>query len=297
MSLFGNHLGSPSNPPEEVFVGNGSAAAPSLSFGLDPDTGLYIASANNLGFSTGGTQRAVLTSGLFEFSNSTQIAAVLGSNTAPGYAFFNDLNTGLYSPGADIVSITAGGLEIARFQNGATDVLEMRNSSVILNSDGSAGAPGYTFANDVDTGLYRVGSNQLGIAAGGVHVAQFTATGSSDGVQYQPFSFSGGSGFGGSGTGNGSIFLRTTASVSTTPTIITGSEYGFIVVNGVTGGGAAIFTDFLLSHYNSVPTLVTAKNSGGPAARTYALSGDQITLAMGSGTYNIAVTFFRCQIR
>src|SRR4051812_13867554 len=44
-------------------------------------------------------------------------------------------------------------------------------------SNGTAGAPSIAFASDPDTGLYRVGANQLGIAAGGTKVGQFDANG------------------------------------------------------------------------------------------------------------------------
>lgn len=40
---------------------------------------------------------------------------------------------------------------------------------------GSAGTPGIGFATDTDTGIYRVGANQLGIASGGAAAAFFTA--------------------------------------------------------------------------------------------------------------------------
>jgi hypothetical protein len=38
-------------------IGNGSAAAPSLSFSGDAITGLYLAASGQLGFSTGGSNR------------------------------------------------------------------------------------------------------------------------------------------------------------------------------------------------------------------------------------------------
>jgi len=41
-------------------------------------------------------------------------------------------------------------------------------SGVIKASDGSAPAPSYTFTNDIDTGLFRVGTNNIGVTTGGV---------------------------------------------------------------------------------------------------------------------------------
>lgn len=48
---------------------------------------------------------------------------------------------------------------------------------VLAMGDGGAGAPTYTFIGDTDTGIYRVGANQLGIASGGVLIATIDATG------------------------------------------------------------------------------------------------------------------------
>lgn len=44
-------------------------------------------------------------------------------------------------------------------------------------SDGTAAAPQFTFFNDVDTGLYRAGANDLGITTGGSQVVDVNPTG------------------------------------------------------------------------------------------------------------------------
>lgn len=44
-------------------------------------------------------------------------------------------------------------------------------------SSGSAALPSLTFGTDTDTGAYRVGANELGLAAGGVLAEKLTATG------------------------------------------------------------------------------------------------------------------------
>lgn len=45
-------------------------------------------------------------------------------------------------------------------------------------ANGTVAAPALTFGTDTDTGLYRIGANNPGIAAGGVLAQQWTATGS-----------------------------------------------------------------------------------------------------------------------
>src|SRR5512139_886097 len=48
--------------------------------------------------------------------------------------------------------------------------------TVGLQSDGSVGAPSCAFSADTDTGLYRIGANDIGIAAGGVKVTDISTT-------------------------------------------------------------------------------------------------------------------------
>jgi microcystin-dependent protein len=47
----------------------------------------------------------------------------------------------------------------------ANDLIEL--ISRVKGPDGSASLPVFTFANDLDTGIYRVGTNQIGITTGG----------------------------------------------------------------------------------------------------------------------------------
>lgn len=53
-----------------------------------------------------------------------------------------------------------------------------QTSAVLLAVDGAVGAPAYSYASDPDSGMYRVGSNNLGFTAGGTLVmrAQFAGT-------------------------------------------------------------------------------------------------------------------------
>ena len=273
--------------------GFGSVSTPGYGFTGDEDTGMYRVASDIIAFSAGGVRRFVVSgSGAIGIQNDTgQIFNTNGTAALPAYSFINFTNTGWFNNGTNSIRASVNGNQMFSIDT-ATVNLESRALAV----DGTAASPALSFSLDTDTGMYRSGSNQLSISAGGAQVAQFNATGSSDGVHYQPVTWFGGQSFGG-GIASAGIFMRSTASVSTTPTTITGTEYGFIIVNGATAGGANIFTDLLLSHYSQPPTLVSAKNSNSPAARTYTNSGDQLQLAMASGTYNISVTFFRCPIR
>ena len=46
----------------------------------------------------------------------------------------------------------------------------------VLSNDGSAAAPGWAFASDLDTGLFSAGANQLGAATGGIQRLLLTTT-------------------------------------------------------------------------------------------------------------------------
>lgn len=92
----------------------------------------------------------------------------LGSAASPSITFAGDSNTGLYSPGADQVSVTTGGTE--RFRFDSTGQLE----SVSL---GTAAAPAYTFTTDSNTGIYSPGADQLSITTGGTQRVSVDASG------------------------------------------------------------------------------------------------------------------------
>lgn len=53
-------------------------------------------------------------------------------------------------------------------------------TGVLRLVDGTAAAPGLTFVNDTDTGLYRVGTNALGITTGGSVAVDFDAVGNTN---------------------------------------------------------------------------------------------------------------------
>jgi len=81
---------------------SGSAAVPSITFDSDLDTGIYNSAANEISFSTAGTQR-------LSISSAGQLSNNLGSAAAPSYTFSSDVNTGIYSPGADQIAVATGG--------------------------------------------------------------------------------------------------------------------------------------------------------------------------------------------
>lgn len=49
-----------------------------------------------------------------------------------------------------------------------TPEVKVQDGAKLMISDGTAAAPSFTFNNDIDTGIYRAGANQINIAAAGV---------------------------------------------------------------------------------------------------------------------------------
>jgi hypothetical protein len=112
------------NDPLEVL--GGSAATPSLTFTGDLNTGIYRIGADQLG---------IVTNGVLRFSLSTTGATVafpvdvpLGTAAAPSLTFTGDLNTGLFSSGADVVDVTTGGTAKVRFDNTTAPLKEISSS-------------------------------------------------------------------------------------------------------------------------------------------------------------------------
>ena len=89
---------------------NGTAAAPSIYFkDSGTDTGIYSPGADQVGISTGGTVR--LTTTTTGITSALPVDVPLGAVGTPSITFTGDLNTGIYSPGADQVAISTSGTE------------------------------------------------------------------------------------------------------------------------------------------------------------------------------------------
>lgn len=106
-------------------IEDGTVSAPGLAFTNDLNTGFYSVGADQLGVTTGGTQRLV-------FDSTGQIEATsLGTAAAPTFTFVGDPNTGIYSPGADQLALATAGT--ARVTIGATGGATF-GSDVTLNA-------------------------------------------------------------------------------------------------------------------------------------------------------------------
>jgi hypothetical protein len=81
-----------------------------------------------------------------------------GSATAPSYTFSGDLNTGMYSPGADQIGFTTGGtLRLTLSTTALTSTLPFTAPGLIVNG-----------STVVANGLYLPSANTVGVATNGV---------------------------------------------------------------------------------------------------------------------------------
>jgi hypothetical protein len=111
-------------------IGDGSAAAPSLSFASETTTGFFRPSANVLGLAVAGTSRAtVTTTGLTVTGTVTPTGSVHAPNGTvgnPSLSFNNDQDSGLYHIGANNLGLALGGakvLDVATTGLGVTGAL------------------------------------------------------------------------------------------------------------------------------------------------------------------------------
>jgi len=99
---------------EELMRGmpDGTAAAPSIAFESDPNTGIYSPGADQLAISTNGTQR--LTVDTAATTSTLPVVHPLGAVGTPSITFTSDLNTGFWSPTADTLAASTAGSERLR---------------------------------------------------------------------------------------------------------------------------------------------------------------------------------------
>jgi hypothetical protein len=108
-------------------------------------------------------------SGIENYFSTGIFSAANGSTTNPSFTFTSDPDTGIYRVGANQLGIAADGAVVATFSDGAISFskdLYLSNHRLLI-LDGTAVDPAVKFVGDLDTGIYRVGTDSLGISAGG----------------------------------------------------------------------------------------------------------------------------------
>jgi len=78
-------------------MGDGTVGLPSVSFGNDTDSGFYLAGANNVALSIGGTKVADITTGTVDFGSADVVFNALSTPIAASAKFFGVEGGGSYS--------------------------------------------------------------------------------------------------------------------------------------------------------------------------------------------------------
>jgi len=116
------------------------------------------------------TSLALGQSGTYRFPG--QIQAQTGSLSLPSYSFIDDPNTGMYRVGADRLNFVTGGITGIDIQN---TFVQIANPLFIGN--GTNSNPALSFTADQDSGMYRIGADNLGISVGGAKKLDIASTG------------------------------------------------------------------------------------------------------------------------
>jgi hypothetical protein len=130
----------------------GDANTPALAFG-DGDTGFYESSDDILYVTVGGANNFRFQTNTFIGSSSgaAYVQASAGAVGAPTYAINADTDTGMYSPAADAIALTAGGVEGIRFTEASSSVIQAHEANTGLTAD-----VGSAQGNGVITSTYNV---------------------------------------------------------------------------------------------------------------------------------------------
>jgi hypothetical protein len=97
-----------------------------------------------------------------------------GTPALPSLTFANNAGTGIYTTGG-------AGSHTIRFAANTAEKFNISQFTVtsllsILGRDGTLGSPSYSFTNDINMGMYRKASSDLGFVVGGVLHTNMTTT-------------------------------------------------------------------------------------------------------------------------
>lgn len=122
-----------------IKLDNGTESNPSLYFTTDSDTGFYSEGVNNIAITIGGTQRISIT----ETENIIHNNNIIDNSSTEALLVRKDSDSG------DIL------------------ITDTTNEQILLISSDDVSNPAYSFIGDTNTGIYNIGSDNIGIATGG----------------------------------------------------------------------------------------------------------------------------------
>lgn len=165
-----------------------------ITFIAEPETNTSALSATQTAFEFAWGDDAVgwgkgtidLYVGLTQLSTATQWLLNSGHDAAaPPLAFLLDEDTGIYRHTTNSLGFSTLGVSRGWISSAGDWRIGHENTTgkaVIRSAEGSASSPTYTFEGDLDTGMYRVGTNVIGFTTAGVAALTIEADGSLRGV-------------------------------------------------------------------------------------------------------------------
>ena len=109
-----------------------------------------------------------------------------GTTAAPGISFLDDTDTGIFRYGSGGVGIVSDGVERMRV-GGSVLVYGTISANTFVNNDPASGflgnssdtatSPTFTWNGDGDTGMWRYGTNNIGLTTGGVNRVVINSSG------------------------------------------------------------------------------------------------------------------------
>lgn len=152
-----------------IRVIDGTLSLPSYSFISDTSTGFRRQTSGVVDYVSSGVRAATFA------SNSIQ--ATDGSVTTPSFTFINQTTTGMYRNGSNSLSLAvSSGDRIVIDPSGTTGTAGIRHSERTYFPDGTAALPSIAFGSDTNTGIYRIGSDDIGISLNGTKYVDISAS-------------------------------------------------------------------------------------------------------------------------
>lgn len=152
-----------------LMVNGGTSATPALAISA-ADTGLYSLTDNYLSVAAAGSAIAHFKGG----AAVEQLQMVqVGTALIPSVSFVADSDTGFAAVAANNLSLVAGSSAVAVVAGAVVGSAQMY---VMSGGDGVL-APGYSFVDDIDTGICLNAAGKIGVVAAGALISTFSSNG------------------------------------------------------------------------------------------------------------------------
>ena len=166
LKLTGGTLSGSLNVTSSVFLNDGAAASPSMSFILDSNTGIFRIGNDNLAISCGGTKQLDISTTLIQPTNPIRFSTngntiIQNSNGLSGMYF-------TATPGIGFTTNNSTRLEMS--SNGINCL------SQIQGKNGSSSDASFSWFNEQSSGWYRAGTNDLRFSVNSTDKWRFTSS-------------------------------------------------------------------------------------------------------------------------